>query len=321
MVSSAVFSAASCVRGWTAPLGAILGLAASLTEDAKVSNVEEFNKVVEKALERTKYDMTSDTKKKILEELCRMEVEPDSLSDIIKTTETYRAKYCTKKDAKEILNIFEMYFRDEISQNSHLSNLYILSSGIMSLEKLESINEILIKDEGKMDKIHAEVSVINKILMEAKKVFTDFINGISFVLIAMAVFLGVNILTEYTYDSMMIGIAPICYGVSEFLAYFLNKSGYMANKLHKKQKWHAWYVTDRMRKIHNLFYNFITIFVIPILITTACFLIVFLNMRIDKEILLFASLNLIFGNIVSVLIKNISINKNTDNKIKSQPPA
>lgn len=33
MVSSAVFSAASGVYGWAAPLGAALGLAANLTED------------------------------------------------------------------------------------------------------------------------------------------------------------------------------------------------------------------------------------------------------------------------------------------------
>ena len=80
MVSSAVFSAASGAYGWLAPFGAALGLAVNLTEDSKESNIEEFEKAVETTLERTKERMSSDAKQKILDELCEMEVDPDSLS-------------------------------------------------------------------------------------------------------------------------------------------------------------------------------------------------------------------------------------------------
>lgn len=305
MVSSAAFSAASCVYGWTAPLGAALGLAASLTEDSKVSNVEEFNMVVERALERTKDSITSDTKKKILEELCKMEVEPDSLSEIIKTTEIYQAKYCTEKDAKEILNIFEIYFRDEIAYNSHLSNLYILSTGFITLEKLELVNEIFVKDEEKLDNIQTELSGINKILIEIKKGFSNFINGISFVLIAMAVFLGLNLFSNHTYDRMMIEVAPVCYGISEFLIFFLNKNGYIMS-LHGLMK------EVHKKHIYKVYFKIIVVFFIPIFIACSCFLLIFSTIGIDKNLLLTSTVNLIYGSIVSIGIKNMKSNK-TDN--------
>ncbi|MDE5802329.1 MAG: hypothetical protein K2I22_05355 [Lachnospiraceae bacterium] len=320
MVSSAVFSAASCIYGWTAPIGAALGLAASLTEDIKIENKEEFSKVVERALQRTKTSLHFDYKKAILDELCTMEIEPDTLSELIKRTETYQKTYCTQKDIKEIISVFEMNFRDEIANNSHLSNLYILSSGFMTLEKLELINSILIKDEEKIDKIHVEVSGINKMLIDIENGFNEFINGLSFVLIAMAVFLGINIFTEYTYDQMMIGTALACYGISEFLVYFLNKSGYvmslhcMVDRIHITHRKQGMHVINRIHKVYNVCCNIITIFIIPILITVACFLIIFLNMGIDKGILLSASLNLICGNSVSILIKNLLSNKNTDDE-------
>lgn len=170
MVSSAVFSAASGVYGWLAPFGAALGLAVNITEDSKASNIEKFEDTVDVALERTRKNILSDAKRKILEELCKMEVEPDSLSELIKKTETYQSHYCTESDVKDILNIFEMFFRDEIAKNSHLSNLYILSTGAVTLEKLKLMNDILIQDDRKLDEIHHEVLGINKKIIEVKKV-------------------------------------------------------------------------------------------------------------------------------------------------------
>lgn len=320
MVSSAVFSATSCIYGWTAPIGAALGLAASLTEDIKTENKEEFSKVVERALQRTKASLQSDYKKDILDELCKMEIEPDSLSELIKKTEIYQKRYCTKKDIKEIISVFEMNFRDEIANNSHLSNLYILSSGFMTLEKLELINDIFIKDEEKLNKIHVEVSGIKKMLLDLKKCFAELLNGLTIVLIAMAVFLGINIFTEFSYDQIMIGIALACYGISEFLVYFLNKNGYivslhcMIERYYTTRILHGMYEIDKKHKMYKVCCNIITIFVVPILITVACFLIIFLNIGINKETLFSASINLMCGNGVSILIKNFSFNKNIDDK-------
>jgi len=127
MVSSAVFSAASCVYGWAAPLGAMLGLAVNLTEGDRSDNIKDFSHAVEAAIKRTKQSITSDSKQSIFEELCQFEIKPDTLKELIEKTEAYQRHYCTELDIKEIINVFEMYFRDEIAKSPHLSNLYILS--------------------------------------------------------------------------------------------------------------------------------------------------------------------------------------------------
>ncbi len=303
MVSSALFSVTACVYGWTAALGAALGLAVNLTEDKKAFNKEELNKVVEIAIQRTKENISSGDKINILTELCKMEIEPDSLSELIKRTETYQTKYCTEKDAKEILNMFEMFFRDEIAHNSYLSNLYILSTGFMTLEKLEQINEIYTNDKEKLDKIQNEVSGMHKMLIETKKFLYECLNGIIFILIAMAVFLGISVFSGITYDKMMIGVAPICYGISEFLIFFLNKKGYTTSI-------YGWTSKTYKLNVRRKCLEKVTESIISIFITVACFLIIFCSVEIRGE-LLFPTLNLVCGSLISIQLK-IMLFRSTD---------
>lgn len=304
MVSSAVFNAASGVYGWMALLGAALGLAVDLTEYNK-SNIDEFNSAVDDALELTRKTSSSNTKRKILDELYEMEVEPDTLGELIKKTDAYRTQYCKEAEVKEINNVFESFFRDEISKRPQLSNLFILSTGFATLEKLKSINDILIKDEEKLDNIQNEVVETNKVLAEIKNSFLECVNSISFILVAMAVFLGINIFTGYAYDRMMIEIAPICYGISEFFVFFLKKNGFITLSHSMTDRWGIrGRIEEIYRKINNVYLKIITEFVIPISITVACFWIILLSIRIDKEILLFATFSLICGNVVSIWLKN-----------------
>lgn len=293
MVSSAVFNAASGTYGWCAPFGAALGLAVDLTEDSKKSNIKEFDEVVENALERTKKNISSNAKHKILEELCEMVVEPDSLSELIKSTEAYQIQYCTDLDVKEILNVFEMFFRDEISKRPRLSNLYILSTSFISLEKLKLMNDILIQNNVKIDNIYNEVSSIHKKILEAQKICVRFLNSVAFILIAMAVFLGTDIFLFHRYDKIMITIAPICYGLSEFLGYFLSLEEAIHEGIKRKK-----YIRIGVKKR-----KIVVTFIIPTILTVSCFWVICCAIEISTQNLLISTIGLAGGNIVSTLLK------------------
>lgn len=297
MVSSAVFGAASCVYGWAAPLGAALGLAVNLTEDSqrRQSSKKEFDFAVESALMRTQQETTSNSKKEILEELCQIEIEPDSLSELITKTEAYQTRYCTEADVKEILAIFDMYFKDEIAQRPHLSNLYVLSAGTITLEKLKLLNEILIKNDKKLDEIQNGISDVSKRLLAAQKFVMGCINGIAFILVAMAVFLGMGIFLPYTYDRIMIAIAPVCYGISEFLTFFLSKEGYLFPSMYEG-------IAKKYSKSKKLWKMFVT-FIIPLILTVSCFWIIICATDLKNNNLPFWTLALILGNIASLILK------------------
>lgn len=300
MVSSALFSAASGVYGWLAPFGAALGLGIDLTDDIQQSqsNIEAFNKAVDAALDRTKHHISSDSKQKILDELCTIEVEPDSLSELIKKTEAYQKQYCTESDVREILDIFDIFFRDEISKRDHLNNLYVLSASFISLEKLKLMNDILIKDDKKLNEIQDEVSSIHKKLIDAQEICVRILNSIAFILIAMAVFLGIGIFSFHTYDRMMLLIAPLCYGISEFLVFSLGKEGYVFVSIYEA------IVKKYYLKIGESLWKIIATFIIPIILTVSCFWIINYAIDVKNEDLLIPTFGIICGNIVSILLKD-----------------
>lgn len=293
MASSAVFSAASCVYGWAAPLGAALGLAVNLTEDDKESNKEEFEKAVDCALNRTYNSIASDTKRKILEELRQIEVEPDNLKELIQKTETYQVKYCTEADTKEILDIFEMFFRDEISKRPYLSNLYVLSTGFVTIEKLKQINNIIVDDEKTLDKIENEVSGIIKMIKDAEKICVSCINSIAFIMISMAVFLGINIFSKYSYDRIVVLIVPICYATSDFLMFFLGKRQDIRIP-----------ILEKFNFIDVVYYRIIVKFIMPIILTTSCFWIIIFAIDMIDNNFLFSTVALILGKTVCLMLKN-----------------
>ncbi len=300
MVSSAAFSAASGIYGWAASIGAALGLAVNMTESEKRDNQIEFEEAVDRALEKTKEAMYSDSKKEILKELCQLEIEIDSLTEIIKNTETYRMQYCTEADAKEIVEIFEMYFREEIAQRDTLSNLYILSTGLMTLEKLKKINDILYANEEKLDMINGEVSKIAKTIDDAKNICIKCFNSIAFILVGMAVFLGIGIFAYPSCDRDLVFIVPICYGITDFLTWFLTMEQSITKSIQEvaAEKWHL----NISRKIKMS----ITIFLVPMLMTISCFWIILLVTDIGRDIkILGPTIGVLLGNFVSIGLKSL----------------
>lgn len=295
MVSSALFSTVSCFSAWGTPLGAAFGLVVNLTEDAKNDYKKELYKTVETALKLTGENISSKSKQKILEELSQFEVEPDSLSELIKKTESYQTQYCSEKEVREIIDLFETYYKLEAAKSDYLSRLQMISSDAITLDQLKEINKILWKEDKKLDNIQNEVSKTNQMLHEAKSIFIGIINSIAFILVSMAVFLGINVLLFHYYDKDTILIAPICYGISDFLIYFLGREEYIFTSLQEGVQKHNIKITKRLLKI-------IVTFIIPVFLCVSTFWLILLGTGLSG-IALTPTLGLIMGNIISVLLK------------------
>lgn len=82
------------------PISTVLGYAASWPEKENWSLKEELDVAIEEALLRTEEKLSSDSNRKIVQELKQMVDKPDSLEELIKETEAYQQNYCTQKGYK-----------------------------------------------------------------------------------------------------------------------------------------------------------------------------------------------------------------------------
>lgn len=304
MVSSAVFSTVSVAYELAAPLGAALGLVAGLAEDHpayKVDTREELKRAVESALKRTQETITSSSKIAILDELSQEEIEPDSLEDLILRTEAYQTQYCTKADVKEILAVFDMCFRNEIAQRPHLSNLYVLSAGMVTLEKLKSMNEILIGNDKKLGKLQNMVADISKGQLAAQRLVSACINSLALIIVAMGVFLGMGMFLSHKYDREMLVIAPACYGISAFLTYFFTKK--VRIPFSRRVETVRIYATIQWSQ------KILVAFIVPLFLTLSCFWIIVFAVDLKNIDLPFLTLALIVGNITSLVLKEMQFER------------
>lgn len=293
MVSSAALSMVSVAWIPAAIPSAVLGLVVNLTEDEKKL---EFNSAVKAAIKRTREQMTSPSKQAILDELDQLEIEPNSLGELIKKAEAYQTQYCTETDVKEILVVFDSYFKIEIAKRPVLSSLYVLSNSFATLDKLKAINQILTNNEDKMNNIQADVSKMSNILTQAHVYVLGFFNSIAFILVASAIFLGMGIFSPSPYsDRTIVLVAPICYGISDFLMFFLSKGGYAFISLRDG-------FLKNMRTDGKVSKIIVTV-TMPVLLTVSCFWIILWSIGVNGTELVFPTLYLIFGQVVSVILK------------------
>lgn len=304
MASSALFSMAACTYGWLAPIGIVFGLVADMTEDKKDSNAKQLEDAVEKALERTRKSTVTDSQRSILDELSKIDAEPESLNKRIKKTEAYQTKYCTESDVKQIVKMFEQSFIDEISQSPSLSSLYVISTNIATLEKIKQINDILIKDDKKLDSIQNDVSAIKNTSTRMWDILVRFLNSVAFILIAMAIFLGIDIFSPFSYDKEVIKIAPICYAVSEFFIFFLSEQGYIFKSIFGEMKGEYYKSNSKnLKKLKDNYWKAFTSFIIPAFIALSCFWIINYAADIVEYNLIITSFGLATGSIISRLLK------------------
>lgn len=213
LVSSAAFNAASCVWSWTAPIGAALGLYASIDTEHRPELESEFRNAVDIALEKTKNDLTTIDSIKIINELSSSVVRPDNLDELISKTETYRSQYCTVREKKRIVEIFDGHFKEELCKCESLSNYYLLTAGAVTLKKIKYMNEVLVNQRKKLSDIERNINEINHKTTKILTAFRTLLNECGFVLIAVAgcLFMGLHnkVNTPFFYIHVI-----VCYMVS-----------------------------------------------------------------------------------------------------------
>lgn len=217
LVSSAAFSAASCVWPWTAPIGAGLGLYASIDTKDQPKLEAEFTTAVDAALKKTKDSLTTLNSKDIIDELSSDIVRPDNLDDLISKTETYRRQYCTTSDKKRIVDIFQMYFKEEVCRCDTLSNYYLLAAGTVTLETIKSVNDALIKQNKKLSAIQNSVDEINRNATTLLTLLRTLFSECGFVLIAVAGCLFTALVVPVHVPFFYIHVI-ICYSLSSVFA-------------------------------------------------------------------------------------------------------
>ena len=114
LASASAFCLGTIVYNWMNPISTVLGYAASWPEKENWSLKEELDVAIEEALLRTEEKLSSDSNRKIVQELKQMVDKPDSLEELIKETEAYQQNYCTQKDTKEIVDLFDICFKEQM---------------------------------------------------------------------------------------------------------------------------------------------------------------------------------------------------------------
>lgn len=213
LVSSAAFSAATCVWPWTAPIGAALGLYASIDTEDRSELEKEFTTAVDAALKKTKNDLNTEDSKKIIDELSSNIVRPDNLDELISKTDTYRFQYCTVVDKKRIVDTFEMYFKEEVCRCDTLSNYYLLAAGTVTLETIKSVNDALIQQDKKISAIQQGVDKINSTTSYILAILRTLSSECGFVLIAVAGCLFVALVLSVHVPLFYIHVV-VCYSLS-----------------------------------------------------------------------------------------------------------
>lgn len=298
MVSSAAFSAASGCYGWLAPVGAALGFAVDISKE-KVSTHEEFDEAVMAALNRTEEKLGS--KGRIIEELGEWEWVSEPLDKLIEKTDYFQSQYCTNADTREIVEIFEKYFKEEIINRPSLSNLYMLSMESAALEKLEKIKlivNILGENRIKLEDIQKELRNTDKKITLMHQIYMKYIRSIVFIIVAMVIFWGRGLLLNHTYDRMMIVIVPFCYIIAESIIFILSIDGNVIISGYK-------YIKNR-DKYHNskiLMNGFVT-YVIHMISSMFFFSLFYFTLNIDDNFM-FSALSLALGSFASVFLREI----------------
>lgn len=260
LISSTLFNLSACVYGWTAPIGAALGCVATLTNDFDESTSEELQETIEEAFKLTVRNTSASSHRMILKELVYSAVTPENLYDLIQKTEAFQTQYCTNSDTQEILSSFEMHFRECISRHPNLSRLYILSTGITTLEQLKKICEAIYLENNTVESIKNETREINRYLRTLHQLITICANEIAFILVSMAIFLLVGVFSENGFVQLWIFSALISYTISGLLMQLLKKSK-RDIKTYSKASMH-------------FAYEILLFLILPTLISLSCFLMI-----------------------------------------------
>lgn len=271
LVSSAAFSAASGAYPWTAIISAGLGLCANIDPKNRPELEEEFIAAVDAALSKTKNELTTADSKKIIDELSSDVVRPDNIGALIINTETYRRQYCTESDKKRIVDLFDMYFKEEVCRYGTLSNYYLLAAGTVTLDAIKRANDALVDQDKKLSAIQQGVNGIdnktNRIFVFFKNIFVE----LGFVLVATAGCLLAAVVQSIHVPLFYIHVI-FSYSVASFFTFIILdtiRDKYSAPRITNSEKPHLIVLIEKIRSLFTLLFIYATLSVGVYLIIVA----------------------------------------------------
>ena len=299
MASESVFSLAAITYGWMAPLGTLFGVINDLTIDKPDSLRQEMDEAALEALEMICKTTSSDSYKRIAEELKVVVPNPDSIEEFIEQTQTFQTEYNTNNDKLAIIKMFDANFAVTASKKEHLSHFYLLTTGVITGNQVYKIYSLLQDDDKKLDHIQADVSEIKGVGHRIKEFITISMNGLINVLVSMAVFLLVSFAIFPYRSKDMVSVAFWSYAISETLMFFWREERYM--QMMKRGKMVGLLESTNMyfRKWDKVLH-----YILPVILTISSFWLIYgTGDRMDIETTVALSGVLALGAIISILLK------------------
>lgn len=331
MVASGTFGIFSCMHASFSPISAALGL--TYNEICELgfnfTNLEkEFQQNVEETLENLKQSLThtnveivheisevsSSNYSLIVNELSEYIYAPSELKDYIEKSEEYQKKYCTQKDANEILEKFNRYFKinmvnkDELcrfyslcNQEITINDLKLINKILQSADKnLKSINETLQSADKKITTIQDGIIVVENSVNTANKKINillskikSFFNNLSYVLIQTGIFLIWSLLFFRETSVNTLIIVLISFTTTLFFSCFFS-----------------------FNRFHSIIICLLVTWISKSLISIAIFLIIsYITSNIDSTQCYLQLIGILFGELYMVLIRPFNRNMSHDVKL------
>lgn len=213
-VSSVAFDIVSAISPWAKVFGIMFSTSEKLIDD-RGEYFELLNDAINNTIKKLLKDSKDSLEKDILKDLSECEeFEIDDLNELIKKTNSYNEKYGTNKDIRKIIKKFDAYFTVEISKDNILSNFYMLSAGNNIIDKLNDFSVRLEREKILLDRMTDDIYYIKATTTKSKRIVIDIFKDISFILVAMSIFLVTSVFILHYTDRSLPIVALISYGIS-----------------------------------------------------------------------------------------------------------
>lgn len=294
LLSSTVFSAATCAYGWAAPVAALLGLA---TNSNLLKPDQDTRKALHEAVENALEDMidqgVTDSEKAIIEELMQEIPEPQNLGSAIEETESYRTKCCTNQDGKRILQDFNTYFLEHVLESEKLKSYYIFSTNMVSLQQLKAIEQIAYDQSTKLDIITKGVDSTQKIAKASLSIAVQMLNELAFILAATAVCMILKIIVG-TVDQSFCLFALMSYVLAAMVMWAIRRSRNSSIEMIRQNK-------GRIAGMESKTLSQISFWCIPVIVAVAIFIL--LSINYNRSVSLDDIAVMILGAVWSTLLR------------------
>lgn len=326
LISAPAMGLASYAYDWAGPASAALGFVGAVLNTHSLIDINrEYITALDNALRKTRQRVRSVAHQEILDELEGYEDNPNTLSEAIEKTEAFQTKYCTKSEVQEILAVFDPIFREEVAKSKLLYKYSLLNTGDETLKKLKDINNLFLNTNKKLDDIHAdtqdtakEIKKANTLLNGIKSFSINCMNCFAFLLLSMAVFLGMGTFI-FQYENDQLIAAPVALVLSDFLYSFLEKNHYAYPSLLDG------FTINLQKQIANnydfekakRYMKLVVTAIVPILMSCSCFWLILSSVGYSLRDLLQPTIGLICGQFVSIFLKGSKL-KDTQPDFASQ---